>query len=382
MNQSGPDELGPLPEFLRRRDGDVVPVVTPAGDPMLLVRDYALGRRVLTDTRFSRAEAVKPHAPKFIDAEPVPAAMTSIDGSEHARLRRIIAGTFTSVRVAAMEPDIEKRVEHHLDEIEAAGPGADVMELLAVPLPFTVLCTLLGVPPEDSQQFSTFVSVLFDISASTPQDKIRHRVGLARYMTELVNRKREESGRDLLTALIRRHDVGELSMSELVTMGLTLLMAGYETTIGQIGLSVVSVLSDQEVRDRFLDRPDQMVEELLRLNPTTPASFPRVATETVELGGTTVRAGEAVLVSLLDANRDERVFAESADAGQRRAAHLTFGHGPHRCPGAPLARLQLRLAVGGLLRRFPRLRIADVPDPVVWQEGMVTRGLSRIAVQW
>jgi cytochrome P450 len=373
MTLPRPDGPGPLPEFLQHRAGDVVPVVTPAGDPMLLVRDYALGRGVLTDARFSRAEAVRPHAPKFIDAEPVPASMMSIDGTEHARLRRIIAGTFTSGRVAALAPYVEKLVDGHLDELEAAGPGADVMELLAEPLPLTVMCTLMGVPLADSREFSSWVTVLFDISASTPQDKVRHRVRLARYMTELVARKRREPGDDLLTALIRRHDGGELSMTELVTMGLALLMAGYETTIGQIGLSVLSLLSDPAMRAAFLAEPDATVEELLRLNPTTPASFPRVATETVRLGDTTVRAGEGVLVSLLDANRDEQALGRP---------HLTFGHGPHRCPGAPLARLQVRAAVERLLRRFPALRLADVPEPVVWKEGLVTRGLTRLAVQW
>src|SRR5690349_19321256 len=118
MDPSGTDHLGPLPEFLRGQTGPVVPVVTPAGDPMMLVRDYALGRSVLSDARFSRAEAVRPHAPKFIDTEPVPSSLMSIDGAEHARLRRIIAGTFTSGRVAALAPDIEKLVGHHLDDIE------------------------------------------------------------------------------------------------------------------------------------------------------------------------------------------------------------------------------------------------------------------------
>ncbi|MEV4641057.1 cytochrome P450 [Actinoplanes sp. NPDC049548] len=359
----------------------MVPVVTPAGDPMKLVRDYALGRSVLTDARFSRAAAVQPHAPKLVGAEPVSASMMSIDGAEHARLRRIVAGTFTSGRIAAMAPEIEKLVDGHLDDIEAAGPGADVMTLLAEPLPLTVMCALMGVPREDSERFQSWVTVLFDISASTPQDKVRHRVRLARYMTELVGRKRREPGRDLLTALIQRHDGGELSMTELVTMGLALLMAGYETTIGQIGLSVLSLLSDPALREAFLQRPEPALEELLRLNPSTPASFPRVATETVRLGEATIEAGEAVLVSLIDANRDERVFGQPAAPQRRRAAHLTFGHGPHRCPGAPLARLQVRTAAERLLRRFPAVRLAE-SEPVVWREGLLTRGLTRLSVQW
>lgn len=382
MNQLVPDELGPLPEFLRHSTGDVVPVVTPMGDPILVVRDYALGRSVLTDARFSRAEASRPHAPKVVDAEPVSTSIISLDGAEHARLRRIIAGTFTTGRVAAMAPDIEQLVERHLDEIAAAGPGADVMELLAVPLPLAVLCTLLGVPHEDSHLFHAWIGVFFDISATSPRDKIRHRVALARYMANLVDRKRREPGNDLLSALIQRHEDGELSTTEVVTMGLAMLTAGYETTIGQIALSVLVLLSDPTMRKGFLERPDTMVEELLRLHPSTPASFPRVATEAVQLGDVTVEAGEGVMVSLLDANRDERAFVDPAEAADRRTPHLTFGHGPHRCPGGALARLQVKTAVERLLRRFPALRLAEVPEPVVWKEGMATRGLSRLAVQW
>src|SRR5688572_25809765 len=110
-NPHGLDDLGPLPEYLRTGAGPVVPIVTPAGDRMWLVRDYATARRVLSDARFSRAEAVVPDAPRFVDTQPVPASMMSMDGSEHTRLRRIITGTFTSSRVAAMAPEVERLVD-------------------------------------------------------------------------------------------------------------------------------------------------------------------------------------------------------------------------------------------------------------------------------
>jgi nocardicin N-oxygenase len=291
---------------------------------MWLVRGYEPARAVLTDARFSRARAVLPQAPKVNDAEPVPASMMSMDGSEDARLRRIISGAFTTGRVTAMAPGIERLVDWHLDAIAAAGPGADVMELLAKPLPLAVLCTLLGVPHEDSQQFGNWVVVLFDISAGTPRERIRHRVQLARYMARLIDRKRRESGDDLLTALIGRHDDGDLSMTELVTMGLSLLMAGYETTIGQIGLSVLLLLSDPSRRGDVAERPTQAVEDLLRLSPSAPLRFPRVATEDIRLGDVVIRSGEGVLVSLLDANRDPAAFRGAGRSGSApcRPSHL------------------------------------------------------------
>ena len=387
MSEHSLDELGPLPALLGHQSGDVVPIVTPVGDKMWLVREYALGRLVLTDKRFSRAEALRPEAPRLNDAQPVPDSIMSMDGSEHARLRRIVAGAFTTGRVAAMAPAIERLVDGHLDAIEAYGPGADLIDGLAAPLPLTVLCSLLGVPPEDSSRFRGWVEVLFDISTRSPREKARHRLELNRYMRRLIERKRQRPEPDLLTALIEAHQREELSMAELVTMGLALLMAGYETTVGQIGVAALALLSDTAARDELRARPDRLastVEELLRLSPSTPVSFPRVAVEAVTLGSVTIQAGEGVTVSLLDANRDGKTFPEPAmlEPDRRGAAHLTFGHGPHRCPGAALARLQVQIVVERLLSRFPAARVAPVADPVVWKEGLGTRGLSRLAVAW
>ncbi|MFH8470703.1 cytochrome P450 [Streptomyces sp. NPDC017991] len=387
MRQRTAGQLGPLPEFLQAGSDDVVPVVTPAGDKMWLVRDYALGRSVLTDKRFSRASAVLPAAPKFNDAQPTPNSMMSMDGSRHTQLRRIVSGAFSTGRIAAMRPLVEELADRHLDAMVAHGPGADFVEHLAAPLPLAVLCTLLGIPAEDGSRFRGWVEVLFDISASSPREKARHRVELADYITDLVNRKRQRPEDDLLTTLIGLHDQGELTMSELLTLGLTLLMAGYETTAGQLSLSLLSLLSDPDAHQELVARPERtaaVVEELLRINPATPLAFPRVAVQPVELGSVTVQAGEAVLVALVHGNRDGKVFAEPeslALTGQD-AVHLTFGHGVHRCLGAPLARLQVCLVLERLLRRFPALRLAAVDTPVVWKDGLATRGLSRLHVDW
>ncbi|NGO71696.1 cytochrome P450 [Streptomyces boncukensis] len=381
-------QLGPLPDFLRQSGaGDVVPFVTPAGDQMWLVCDYALGRQVLTDRRFSRAEAVKPQAPQVIDAQPVPDSMASMDGAEHTRLRRVVAGVFSPRRIGAMTPDVERLADRYLDGIAAAGPGTDLVAGLVAPLPLAVLCSLLGVPEEDSGQFRDQVEVLFDVSLDNPTEKARRRLELADYMSELIARKRRSPQDDILTTMIAAHDRGEMSMGELLTMGLALLMAGYETTVGQLGLSALALLSDPAAYTELAAQPDQLVptvEELLRLTPSTPLSFSRVALETVALGSVTVKAGEAVMVSLLHGNRDGAAFAEPErlEPGGREAVHLTFGHGVHRCVGAPLARLQLQVVLGRLLSRFPALRLASGPEPVVWKDGLGTRGLSRLLVEW
>jgi cytochrome P450 len=379
--------MGPLPAFLAAEGTGVVPIVTPVGDKMWLVRDHALGRLVLTDKRFSRAEATRPQAPRFNDAQPAADAMMSMDGADHARLRRVVSGAFSTHRVAAMAPLVERLTDEYLDALAAAGPGADLVAGLATPLPLAVLCSVVGIPPEDGDLFRDRVEVLFDISASTPQEKSRRRIELVDYMGDLIEQKRRRADDDLLTALIAAHDRGQLSLGELLTLGLTLLMAGYETTVGQIGLSVLALLSDPAALAELRGDPalvEPAVEELLRLTPATPLSFPRVAVEPVRLGTVTVEAGEAVVVSLLHGNRDDEIWPrpEHLHLQGRDAVHLTFGHGVHRCLGAPLARLQLRIVLDRLLRRFPQLRLATGPDAVVWKSGLSIRGLVRLRVDW
>lgn len=385
--EHGVDHLGPLPAFMAPGDGDVIPIVTPVGDKMWLVRDYALGRRLLADQRFSRAEATRPHAPRFNDAQPAADALMSMDGVEHARLRRIVSGAFSTRRVAALTASVERLADDLLDELAAAGPGADLVEGLANPLPMSVLCSMLGVPAEDAPAFRDRVEVLFDISASTPREKSGRRLELVEYMGELIARKRRADDEDLLTDLIAAQDEGRLTPNELLTLGLTLLMAGYETTVGQIALSVLALLSEPGAWEEARVRPeslDPLVDDLLRLTPSTPLSFPRVAVEPVQLGAVTVQAGEAVVVSLLHGNRDPKTWARPdrlSPAGHGEV-HLTFGHGVHRCLGAPLARLQLRIVLERLLTRFPALRVDPGPESVVWKEGLSIRGLARLRVQW
>ncbi|MCR8579269.1 cytochrome P450 [Streptomyces sp. Isolate_219] len=382
------DQMGPMPGFLRPGAEDVVRVVTPTGDDMWLVRGYTLGRSVLTDKRFSRAAALAPTAPKLNDAQPAADSMMSMDGPRHARLRRLVSGAFTTGRMARMRTFVAELADRHLDTVAGLGHGADLIDNLAWPLPMAVLCSMLGIPQEDTLRFRDWVLVLFDIDASPPREKARYRIELLDYMDELLDRKRREPQEDLLSDLIAVHDRGDLSTNELLTLGLTLLMAGYETTAGQIGLATLSLLADRGAYEELAEHPDRIgnaVEELMRLNPSTPVTFPRVATEPVRVGDVTVQPGEGVVVALVHGNHDAEVFPEPESlhlVAGRDASHLTFGHGVHRCLGAPLATLQVRIVLERLLRRFPTLRLADVPEPVGWKDGMVTRSLSRLLVAW
>jgi cytochrome P450 len=377
--------LGPLPAMLDHTHPPAVSrVQTPVGDTMWLVCDYRLGRQVLTDPRFSRAAAARPEAPRLNTVNPSPSSIVSADGAAHARLRRLVATAFGARRTAALTALVTRVSRDRLDALAAAGPPADLIEWYAAPLPLAVICAVLGVPAEDHAQFQSWVTVLFDLSASSQREKDRRILALVDYMAMLIERRRSQPADDVLGTLIGAHARGELSRSELVDLALAVLMAGYETTVGQIGLSVLSMLLDPVRAARWRDSlgTPALVEELLRLTPATPLSFPRVALEDVTLGGVRVRNGEAVIVSLLHGNRDPVTFPAPVAVGGQRPPHLTFGHGAHYCLGAPLARLQLRVAIEELLHRFPRLRLAPAAEPVRWHDGLVTRGLARLLVTW
>jgi cytochrome P450 len=381
------DLLGPLPHYLGPAADGMTVESAPNGNSAWLVRDYALGRQVFTNPSFSRSEAVKPHVPQLNDAQPVKNSIMSLDGEEHARLRRIVAGIFTTRQAASMAPFIERLTDEHIDRMAVSGAPADLITGIAYPVPLAVICQLLGIPLEDSAKFKDLVEVLFDISASSPDEKSHRRLELANYMAHLIQYKRKSPGHDVLSGLISAHNRGEMSKGEMLTMGLALLMAGYETTVGQIGLMMLSLLSDPDIYARLHGRPELIpfaVEESLRLNPSVPLSFARVALEPVPLGSFTVEAGESIVVSLMHGNRDEKVFPEPnrLSVEDRAPAHLTFGHGTHRCLGAPLARLQMQIILSRFVRRFPSLQLAEVPEPISWKDGLVTRGLSSLIVSW
>ncbi|WP_405163056.1 cytochrome P450 [Nocardia sp. NBC_01499] len=374
--------LGPLPAFLdppSRRPVQRVPVT--GGAHMWLVTEYALGRMVLSDKRFSRAAAARPEAPKWHAVNPSPNSIMSMDGAEHARLRRIAAAAFTAKRVAELAPFIERTADELLDTLAAGGRPADLVSGYTAPLPVATLGALLGVPAADRPRFEDSVVALFGVAEPVPDGEIhraRHELILVDYMSSLISRKRREPQDDFLSVLIRANDGGTLSQAELINFGLALLMAGYETTAGQLSMSVLALLSGGTTWDAV---DEKTIEELIRTTPTTPVSFPRVAVEDVPLGETVIRAGEAVIVSLVHCNHDDSVFAEPDPVGGRRPAqHLTFGHGVHHCLGAPLARLQLKIALPRLWQRFPGLRLAEGAGSVRWKDGLVTRGLARLDV--
>ena len=385
-------DLDPRYAELRKND-PVTRVTMPYGGDAWLVTRYEDVKTVLADPRFSRAAAAGRDIPRSL---PLPdqqnASLLSLDPPEHSRLRRLVAGAFTVRRVRERRENIQRVVDELLDRMTGSGPTADLVAALAWPLPLTVICDVLGIPMDDQDRFREWIEQSVALSAQDPELIKAADDALDAYLTRMIDERRKEGRDDLLGELVVARDEGDrLSEEELVTFGVNLLIAGQETTAGEIGNFVHTLLSRPEHWEALVADPSLVpaaVEELLRITPLEASvgglGFTRIATEDVELGGITIRAGDAVVAQNASANRDESVFdhPDELDFARPNTSHVTFGHGPHHCLGAPLARLELQVVLETLVRRLPGLRLAVPADAVEWTENRAVRGPRVLPVTW
>jgi cytochrome P450 len=371
----------PHPMYARwRQQAPVTRVLLPSGLTAWLVTRYDDARQALSDPRLSKA--TRP------STNPVLAAMSqhmlSADPPDHTRLRRLVSGAFTARRIEALRP----RIEEITDDLLAAMTGRDRVDLIdafAFPLPIQVICELLGVPAVDRDSFRAWTTAIVT-GASATGEGARAMPAMAAYIRELIADRSAHPGDDLMSGLIGVRDAGDrLSSDELSSMVFLLLLAGHETTVNLIGNGVHLLLTERDRWDRLRADPGLLpsaIEEFLRFEGPVETSTYRYAREDLEIGGTAIRAGESVLVSLLAADRDEGRFPDPDELRLDRAQnpHLAFGHGIHYCLGAPLARLEGEIAFGRLLARFPQLRPAGSGQEVSWRPGYLLRGLTELPV--
>ncbi|KMO95846.1 cytochrome P450 family protein [Streptomyces roseus] len=315
--------------------------------------------------------------------------MLESDPPQHTRLRRLVAREFTARRIEAMRPRVQRTTDDLLDAM-AARPQrtADLVKALAFPLPMTVICELLGVPHLDRERFGYWSKEVVAPTSATPNTTAHQKLG--EYLAELVGAKAEEPGEDLLSALIRTRDEDgdALSSGELIGMAFLLLVAGHETTANLISNGTRALLAHPDqlaaLRADWDGLLDGAVEEMLRYDGPVQNATYRYAREDMELGGTTIPAGATVLVSLAGADRDPERFGTPDTFDIRRApqGHLAFGHGMHFCIGAPLARMEGRIALRGLLERFPDLAEDPAGGPPDHFGGSLIRGVTRLPVRW
>ncbi|MFC9752565.1 cytochrome P450 [Streptomyces sp. NPDC056921] len=377
-------QLAEAYEHVRERPG-LLRVQMPYGEPAWLVTRYADARLVLGDQRFSRAAAASHDEPRQSEGQR-DGGILGMDPPDHTRLRSLVAKAFTVRQVEKLRPQVRELTAGLLDELETAGPPADLVDLFALPLPVAVICRMLGVPTEDRPRFRVWSDDALSTSSLTAEEFDASREELRSYMAGLIDQHRRAPQDDLMTALIEARDGGDrLSELELVDLCVGILVAGHETTASQIPNFVLTLLDHPDQLARLRAEPELVpnaVEELLRFVPLgSGAGQPRYATEDIEVGGTLVRAGSPVLVAVGAANRDALRFTAPGvlDIAREGNQHLGFGHGVHHCLGAPLARLELQEALAALITRFPELRLAG---DVTWKSEMLVRGPRVMPVEW
>jgi cytochrome P450 len=380
-------EADPYPVYAQlRQEGPVRRVAMPDGLPVWLITRYPDARQALADQRLVKGPAAALGTLAELSPALVAATgqhMLNADPPDHTRLRRLVSAAFTVRRIEALRPRIEQIADELLDGLA----GRDEVELLdefAFPLPIQVICELLGVPVADRNSFRAWTNTIIAGLAARAELPAAM-AGLANYMRDLIEAKRAEPADDLLSALVGASG-DRLSDDEVTSMGFLLLIAGHETTVTLLGNAVLALCNHPDQRERLRADPALLpaaIEEILRYESPVETSTFRVAAEPVQIGDTTIPAGDLVLIGLLSANRDDTRFpaAERLDLTRPDNLHLAFGHGIHHCLGAPLARLEARVALGRLLSRYPDLRLAVPSQELSWKPGSLIRGLSTLPVR-
>lgn len=313
-------------------------------------------------------------------------SMVMKDPPDHRRLRNLVQKAFTPVMVERLQGRVEQITEELLNA--AAGkPVVDLIAELALPLPLTVISEMLGVPRGERMRFRKLLGKVLDPAATSPVGFILNfprMVRLNRFFRDLVALRREQPGDDLVTALVQAEEGGDrLGEDELVSMVFLLLFAGHETTVNLIGNGTLALVQHPDQLQRLRAHPeliDTAIEELLRFTNPVGTVSPRFAREDLEIAGVAIPKGSIVTLLIASANLDETAFerADQLDITRNPNRHVAFGYGAHYCLGAPLARLEARVAIPALLRRFADLRLAVPAEKVAWRPSMALRGLESL----
>jgi cytochrome P450 len=364
------------------------------GHPAWVVLGYDAGRQALADPRISKDMLAALEDNGDVVAEGLPGPefsrhMLNVDPPDHTRLRRLVSRAFVPSRVAALEQAVRGIADALLDELDDAGPGAtvDLVQGYAHPLPFAVIGELLGIPPADRPDLHAWFGVLLTgWAGEPPAEAVEASDKIVAYLRELVDTKRRNPAQDLVSVLVAASD-DALTTQELLSTLFQLVVAGHDTTASLIGNGVVALLDHPDQLQALLADPGQLpaaIDELIRFTAPVPHATFRVTAEPVTVDGVVIPAHEQVLVCLGSANRDPGRFPapDVLDIGRSNGPNLGFGHGAHYCLGAPLARLEARVAFETLLGRHPGLRLAGDRGTLAWAhgDGLVLRGLVSLPI--
>lgn len=385
----------PYPIYARlRRDSPVVTVERPLIGKLYLLTRYDDCADAFTDPRLANDPRKARSGPDPFDRWWTPPLLRALqrnmlacDEPDHRRLRDLVHRAFTPRRVDQLKGSVEQIVTRLLDAAARARQPVDLMSAFALPLPLTVISEMMGVPEADRLTFHDRMAKFLDTNFESRLQLVRqipNSILTLRFFRRLIRLRRREPGDDLLTALVQAEEKGDrLSEDELIAMIFLLLLAGHETTVNLIGNGTLALLQHPEQLRRLRDDPELIgsaVEELLRF--TNPVAEPaaRFAREDIELHGTVIPRGSIVLPLLASANRDEAAFerADQLDLGRNPNRHVAFGLGVHYCLGAPLARLEAKIALLALVQRFPNMRLAVPAERLRWRGSINLRGLTAL----
>jgi cytochrome P450 len=353
-----------------------------------LVTRYEDVRAVTSDPRFSRT-ALLDRAVTGMTGHRVAskAALNYADPPYHTQLRKAVTKAFTGQSTKRLRPLAQATCDRLLDAMETAGRPADLMTHLHGPLPLSVVCDLLGIPEEDRAELASWPNLILS-SGPGPESSEAAKAHIHRYITDLLEQRRAAPADDLGGVLAESLAEGRIDGDEAVSLAMAILISGAHAVRNNSANMVYLLLTRPDLAGRLRAEPGLLpraVDELLRWIPhRNGVGLPRIAREDVEIGGVTIRAGEAVYASYLAANRDPAVFTEphTVDFDRADIAHMAFGHGPHHCMGAMLTRMESEVMLSTLLTRYPELRLAGRPEDVPFQSKGLIRGPKELYVTW
>jgi cytochrome P450 len=381
-------QLHPYYHWLRQNE-PVTSVVMPSGGNAWVVTRYEDVRYVLLrQDLFSRAAAEGlPGYPVLKDF------ILGVDGEDHSRIRKIANHAFTPRRVEALLPQIENIAGELLDRMAGRAGQVDLVADYALPLTLNTIGDLLGVPAADRDRFTHWGNAFLSTSTYSQEDAAEAQQNMAMYLAGLVAQRRDAPSDDLISEIVRASDDdgGVLAEHEMLYLIIAILVGGFETSSGQIASSALHLATHPDHIAYLRAHPERTpaaVEQLLQHLPVSVDEvMPRryVGGEDLELGGAVIREGDVLLPSHTSANFDETAFPGMAGVDftkdpDPQKPHLSFGWGPHFCLGASLARVEVQIAIGALVHRFPEFRLAIPEGELRWKANGSVRGLLELPV--
>jgi len=381
------DGVDPVAEMSTLRDAEPVSeLATLFGRKVWLVSGYDEAREALADGASYSNDLGQFVSQEGRDDSEQIGGLGMIDPPLHTALRRYLTPEFTMRRLARLEPAIERVVNERLDAMEAAGPEVDLVSAFAFPVPFEVICELLGLPTEDRERFFSLGVARFDLSQGGA-GMFGAAAHTRDFLIKAVAAQRDEPGEGLIGGLLKEHghELDDLTLGGIAD---GVFLGGYETSASMLALGAYLLAESPDAVRLLRDDPasvDKVVEELLRHLTVVQLAFLRFAKRDLVLGGQQISEGDAVGISLLAANRDPRLAADgddldTFDPSREPTRHLAFGHGMHRCVGAELARMELRIALRGLARRFPDLSVTAPADDLDFRKLSAVYGVEALPV--